>query len=223
MTEKLKDIRYSYNSMFKYSNHNFKNGKEWPVHKIYEYAFYNCNEEDRRKIEADVISRGSGTLFKRYWDKLSKLAIISEERFNSSEHYAYISNNKCDLEDGSIGYLMPMGEALYVHYLIWMETLGIREMMYEVKTEQEAITLIIVYLENINAISNAPKEKTFDSNASRKGIVTRKSYVSKFRRELVAIMQLPFSTIIGEQVDNVRPLSKTRANKLINKLLQITT
>lgn len=65
-TKSLKEIEVKQKNSFKFSDHDFRNKKEWPIEKIFEYAFFHCSEEERHQLEDIVKERGSFTLWKRY-------------------------------------------------------------------------------------------------------------------------------------------------------------
>lgn len=198
------------------------NRKSWMVEDVLEAHFFDkkFTEQDRKQIEKQIISRGSGTLWNRYMDKFKDLVFISQERFKSNEYYKQYENNKVTHNDEN-GYLCTKGEATWIFYQIKLDALGIGSVMAEIQTEQQAITIDTVYRENYNALMRIPKHKTLDTNASRKGIVTRKAYRSKLRKELIEIMQLPFHKITNFPDRDLKPISKTRAKNIIDALLQI--
>jgi hypothetical protein len=94
-TAKLNDILFKENKQFKYKQHDFKNRKEWNIHRIFEEAWFNCNEDVKKLIEDDVIARGDKTLWLRY---MAKIQNFSEYHQLQTKAYYYLGANDIETD-----------------------------------------------------------------------------------------------------------------------------
>ncbi len=179
--EPLKKIVCKYDENFNYSDHDFTVKNIWSVHRILEEAFFNCDEEDRKRIEADVIASGRGKLWKRYMDAISKNVFLSKERVEADKDWYHYTPEKYD--DNT--YIMNKDKNAYIWYHKELDKRGLYHI--DVKTQQEAVVLLMAYDAFADDIRKTPAKST-DSNASRKGAVTRQAYIKWYREEIIKMM-----------------------------------
>lgn len=167
----LKDILFKHNPSFRYSKDVFTIKYDWPVHRIFEEAFFNCDEEDRRRIKADIIKRGSGiVLWNRYMEKIEYY--IEQWQLQQLAYYQLTAN-------------------------------GIEP---DIKTAAELKAIYAALREFSIDIAIIPKNKTFDTNASRKGVKTRQKELAAVRKRIKSYLKINYN------------LSQNRINHLANLL-----
>lgn len=180
MTEKLKlpivliDVRSP-------TDEDLRNRKVWTVEKILSEAYFHCDEERQKHIEEIVISRGSGTLWKRYLEAIRKKELLKklyDQHYREERLFLYAEG--FENADDILYDLNPKH--------IWIFSFLRREYYADLRTTPPA---------------------SDDSNSSRKqySTITRKDYLQKLKTEMLqtltngGVRKTPATSIIKHLIN----------------------
>jgi len=151
----------------KYELEDFKNPKEWTIHKIFNEAWFNVDEEKRRLIEADIVSRGHYALFNKYILEIHRHIdnIVLKDK---AYYYLEANNIKPDINT-------------YTELDATYETL-----------KMFGTELAII-----------PKNKTLDSNASRKGVQTKQVKERILKPKLKLFININYPVISARRTAHI--------------------
>ncbi len=201
-----------------------ENRKGWSVENVLSCEYFD-DKADKEKIHNTMHKRGSGKLFDRYIDKIKDNIFILEARYQKykelyDDYYPNIC--RCESKDSKgnyqIGYMLPRQANLYISYLAEMEELKISEMMDDIKSELEVIRVILAFKMFKELIKKAPT-KTNDSNASRKGMITRQAYLKDIRIDIEKLM----TDTISNNSQTQKGISQRQSKLLTSKLITLIT
>jgi len=198
----------------------------WPTKRILEEYWFAQDENTRSDIVKIVKKRESlkdgtapeNTMLEEYLAAIAETSFITEERViaNRSYYESYIDIDrrlltKVPTYDGreAQGYTLEKGLALYINTLIQFDAVGLGALIEDkiIKNEGEARVLLLIYFRYKISIEQTPRKS--DSNAARKGIVTRRQHLKDLKSRMSDRMQQ-------------YGISKTQSNILAAKLLQYT-
>ena len=193
-----------------------ENYKVYTIQKILEQIWFYQNEETRLLIKEVIKKRKNGlVLFNNTLKNMQQnlITVSTEEinqlkkEFNDLDYLPYLKEeNK---------YIIWKSQMYYMRAYMRLKKIGLEDMIDVVNYDVEILMIESIYGEYATKLQSAPLKST-DSNAAKKGVVTRSKYLKPIREVIEAIF------IEMAKLSNYE-MTPTHSQKLTRNLINLLT
>lgn len=174
-----------------------KNKKANSVEDVFEKAFFNTNDEEKRKEIINTLENSNrGTLTSRYIKNMETLSFLSQERVNKNpKYYPYCTKERECINNGIEGYFATKKEVVKSHVQISLDDAGIGyldDYLSESNMLNEAIALSMIYVFFKEDLDNRPSEnnQNYLKPIRERMMLKMQDYKISERRSIVLIRRL---------------------------------